>query len=151
MKLGVLDLDHLRRGLRTHSRLAGQVAGLDLDQRREKELMALATELGSDARALIDAVREQDHEAVEYSSRYPAFEGRLEFDLTIEVLGKRVTRRARADYKYTPDWEYFDLRKRAPYVGWAQSMPGITVRTFPSKDGTGGGPAREEADILSIG
>ena len=67
------------------------------------------------------------------------------------MLGKRVTRRARADYKYTPDWEYFDLRKRAPYVGWAQSMPGITVRTFPSKDGTGGGPAREEADILSIG
>jgi hypothetical protein len=67
------------------------------------------------------------------------------------VLGKRVTRRARADYKYTPEWEYIDLRKRALYVGWAQSMPGITVRTLPSKDGTDGGTPWEDVDILAIG
>jgi len=121
MKLTNNDLDLLRRGLRSHPRVAHDVAGLNLDQMRTKELVALATRLGFDARALIDIVREQDeerwHERMVYSTKFPAFEGTLAFDLTVEVLGQRVTRKARAEYSYTPAWEYWDLRKRAPFVG----------------------------------
>jgi len=41
------------------------------------------------------------------------FEGKYEFDLTIEMLGRRITRKARAVYEHTPCWEYFDLKKNA--------------------------------------
>jgi hypothetical protein len=151
MKFSGLDLDHLRRGLRTHPRIAQDVAGLDLERMRAKELVALASELGFDARALIDAVREQDAERQVYSTRFPAFRATLDFDLTVELLGKRVTRKARADYTHTPEWEYWDLRKQAPYVGWPDSGLGISIRTVPDKDGFDGGPSWEKIDILDIG
>ena len=51
-----------------------------------------------------ELTRGYDAEAADYSRTHPAFKGRLQFDLTFELLGKRVTRKARADYKYTPDW-----------------------------------------------
>jgi hypothetical protein len=58
------------------------------------------------------------------SRQFPAFKGRLEFELTFELFGKRVTRQARVDYSYTPDWEYWDLHKKAPFVGWrARRLP----------------------------
>jgi hypothetical protein len=151
MKLTILDVKNLLRGLRSHPRLAEHVAGLDLERMRAKELVALASELGSDARALIDAVREQDVELIEHSRKFPAFKGRLEFDLTVEVFGKRVTRKARADYSHTPEWEYWDLRKRAPHVGWPQSNLSISIRTIPSKDGSVGGPEWEDVDVLNFG
>ena len=34
-----------------------------------------------------------------------------EFELTIEMLGKRVTRKAKAEYAYTPEWEYYEWRQ----------------------------------------
>ena len=33
------------------------------------------------------------------------------FELTIEMLGKRVTRKAKAEYAYTPEWEYYEWRQ----------------------------------------
>ena len=48
-----------------------------------------------------------------YYDRNPAFKGALEFDVTIEWLGKRVTRRARVDYEHTPEGEFYDLQKKA--------------------------------------
>jgi hypothetical protein len=47
----------------------------------------------------------------------PAFTGVFEFDLTVEVFGQRVTRKAKAEYEFTPEWEYFDLHKQAPFAG----------------------------------
>jgi hypothetical protein len=47
------------------------------------------------------------------SGNDPAFEGEYEFDLTIEMRGRRITRKARALYTHTPRWEYFDLKKNA--------------------------------------
>ena len=41
MKLTGLDLDYLRRGLRTHPRIAPEVASVDLDRMRTRELVAL--------------------------------------------------------------------------------------------------------------
>jgi len=55
-----------------------------------------------------------DHdEAPGYSNDNPGFEGEYEFDLTVEMLGRRSTRRAKAVYAHTPYWEYFDLKKKA--------------------------------------
>ena len=55
-----------------------------------------------------------DHdEACSYSDDNPGFEGEYEFGLTVEKLGRRSTRRAKAVYAHTPDWEYFDLKKNA--------------------------------------
>jgi hypothetical protein len=59
----------------------------------------------------------RDHdECPEYSNNNPGFEGEYEFDLTIEMLGRRITRRARAVYAHTPRWEYFDLQKNALFI-----------------------------------
>jgi hypothetical protein len=45
--------------------------------------------------------------------RNPAFKGQMEFDMSVEFLGHKVTRRARVKYEHTPKWEYFDLTKKA--------------------------------------
>jgi len=154
MKLTGLDLDYLRRGLRTHPRIAPEVASVDLDRMRTRELVALTSRLGLDARALIDTVREHDDEQrterMVYSTKFPGFRGTLDFELTVELCGKRVTRKARADYTFTPKWEYWDTRKRAPFVGWPGSGACITVRTLPAKDGTDGASPWRKIDILDI-
>jgi hypothetical protein len=63
-----------------------------------------------------------------------------------------VTRKARADYEHTPDWEYFDLRKRALRVGWPSAALSISIRTVPDKDGNPGcAPSWEKIDVLDIG
>src|SRR5262245_46682945 len=82
MKLTGLDLDHLRRGLRSHPRIAPEVAELDIERMRARELVALTTRFDLDARALIDTVREHDTERQVYSTNFLAFRGTLEFDLT---------------------------------------------------------------------
>jgi len=69
-----------------------------------------------------------------YSDRWPAFAGNYEFDLVLETLGTRVTRKARAEYTFTPEWEYFDLRKQAPFVGWPGSMIRMFVQSVPDRD-----------------
>jgi hypothetical protein len=115
---------------------------------RTGELLALARKLDVDARALIDTVRT---ERMVYSTQHPAFRGTLDFELTVEVLGKRVTRKTRGDYSFTPDWEYFDQQRQAPYVGWSGSGLCITIRTVPDKDLTPDGrPSWEQIDILGI-
>ena len=55
------------------------------------------------------------------------------------MLGKRVTRKAKVVYAHTPEWEYYDLRKRAPYVGWDSSSYHLEVLAIPEEfhdDGT---------------
>ncbi len=155
MKLSNLDLSDLRRGLRSHPRIAPELADVDLDRMRAKDLVALTTRLGFDARALIDTMREHDDERwierMVYSTRFPAFEGTLDFELTVEVLGKRATRKARAEYTYTPAWEYWDRQMQAPHLGAPGSGLGISIRTVPDKDGEDGGPSWRKIDILDIG
>src|SRR5688572_11227628 len=43
----------------------------------------------------------------------PAFEGAVEFDMTVELLGNRITRKAKAVYEYTPEWEHLDTKAKA--------------------------------------
>jgi hypothetical protein len=154
MKLASLDLHDLRRGLRDHPEAPQHVASLDsIARMRERGLLALAKKLGVDPEAMIKDIQTRDAERLVHSTRFPAFRGTLDFELTVEVLGKRVTRKARADYSYTPEWEYWDLRKQAPYVGWPGSGLCITFRTVPSEDITDDGRTAswEKIDILDIG
>ena len=61
------------------------------------------------------------------------------FDLVIELLGRKVTRRAKIVYTHTPEWEYWDLLKQAPYTGWASSSWQIELLAVPQEqdeDGT---------------
>jgi hypothetical protein len=51
----------------------------------------------------------EDYEQLsEYSRRNPGFKDDLEFDMSFELLGKKVTRKARIVYAHTPEWEYFE-------------------------------------------
>jgi hypothetical protein len=45
----------------------------------------------------------------DYSNAH-AFHGELEFDLVLEFLGERCTKRCRAVYAFTPgDWSFYDI------------------------------------------
>ena len=53
-----------------------------------------------------------------FSNSNPGFIGEAEFDLEMILVGERVVRRARIKFEYTPEWEYFDLKKQALFTGW---------------------------------
>jgi len=46
-----------------------------------------------------------------------------------------VTRKARVEYTFTPEWEYWDLKRNAPYVGWASATFGMSILTVPEDEG----------------
>jgi hypothetical protein len=51
----------------------------------------------------------------------------------IELLGRKVSRRAKIAYTHTPEWEYWDLQKNAPYTGWASSSWHIDLLAVPQE------------------
>jgi hypothetical protein len=152
MKLVGLDLHYLRRALRRLPDSAQHVPNLDsIERMREAGLLALTEKLGRNARALIEAAREQDRELQQWADKFPAFDGVLELDATIELLGQRVTRKIRVQYEHNPQREYFDRVLEAPFVGWASQRLRTEFRTVPDKDGAGGGPSWEGLGICDIG
>jgi hypothetical protein len=42
-------------------------------------------------------------------------------------------RKAKVVYEHTPEWEYYDLRKKEPYTGWASSSYHIEVAAVPEE------------------
>jgi hypothetical protein len=109
------------------------------------DLLDLADKLGIDVHAIVDDVvqngrglesiwEEQDVERHNYSTKHPAFQGTLEFDLTFELYGQRVTRKARVEYTFAPEWEYWDLKKNAPSVGWGSATFGMSILTVPEDE-----------------
>jgi hypothetical protein len=101
----------------------------EIDQGRGRDH---GTQCGDPAEEKI--MPDQD-ENTEYS-----FQGEYEFDLTIEMLGRRITRNARAVYEHTPCWEYFDLKKNALRVvdnsGTAFYIEILAMRQEFHEDGT---------------
>lgn len=73
----------------------------------------------------------EQEERFRFGFEHPGFEGNVEFDAHFEVLGKTFTRRLRADYRYTPEWEYFDLTKKTLYTGTESSGVGLSVLAVP--------------------
>jgi hypothetical protein len=37
-------------------------------------------------------------------------------------------------YSHTPEWEYFDLHKNAPYTGWDSSSHLVEMQAEPIED-----------------
>jgi len=142
MKLPVPARDELRRRLRKHPDIRKHVAIKSINALDEAQLLALAEKLGIDAKAIIEEAMKTIEADVEwakgrehrdYSHKWPAFKGALEFDMTFEFLGQRVTRKAKVVYEHTPAWEYFDLRKRAPYVGSEGTMYHLEILALPQE------------------
>jgi len=44
-----------------------------------------------------------------------------------------VTRKAKIAYTHTPEWEYWDRLKQAPYIGWASSSWQIELQAVPQE------------------
>jgi hypothetical protein len=64
-----------------------------------------------------------------------AFAGIHEFEIAIEILGHRFTREAKAEYSYTPEWEYFDLQKRELVDGSMLDLDyTLYMLTVPAED-----------------
>lgn len=58
----------------------------------------------------------------------------------------RIARKMRVEYKHTPGWEYFDLQKQAPYVGWDSSSGKLLMLTVPAEDADDVTDPAEEED-----
>lgn len=72
-----------------------------------------------------------------HSFQHPGFTGSVEFELVFELLGERVVRQARADYKYTPPWEYWDLTDECLFEGWEGWQVAMSLLTVaePEEEG----------------
>jgi len=148
----ILARHYLSLGLSKHPDVHQHVANVDdLEHMPMLRLMTLAKKMGVDPDDMIETTEQQSEDTQRYSDRFPAFNGKIEFDLTVEVFGKRVTRKARADYDYTPEWPYYDLRKKAPYEGWPGSKIQVEFLTAPEEDGDLGDPTWQEIGALDIG
>jgi hypothetical protein len=144
-RLPVLARDQLRRKLRTHPRIKRHVERLDAIGRMSKpELLGLARKLGINAKALVEhatergkgmesVLEEGELERWRHSKQFPAFTGHYPLEITFELCGERVLRPARVEYTCTPEWEYFDTRKQAPYVGWPATIMSLHVLTVPEE------------------
>ena len=52
-------------------------------------------------------------------------------------------------YTFTPEWEYFDIKKNAPYFGWAMSRMVLHVLTVPEDDAHAIEPLARGMDFIS--
>jgi hypothetical protein len=112
------------------------------------ELLTLAKKFGIDVQAIIEhsmargkgmasVLEPEELEKWEHTLKYPAFVGLMEFIISVTILGKRVKRKAKAEFKFTPEWSYFDLQKKEPFVGWPGSILTLHILTAPHPDDTG--------------
>jgi len=147
LKLPVPARDELRRRLRKHPDIRKHVAIKSIQTLDKAQLLALAEKLGIDAKAIIEEATKTIEADVEwakgrehrdYSRKWPAFKGELEFDMAFDFLGQRITRKAKVVYEHTPEWEYFDLRKHAPYVGSEGTMYHLEILAVPQEYHDGG-------------
>ena len=132
--IDVLARGFLRRGLSKHPDAAKHVSDTaDIENMSAWELLNLAKTMGVDPAAMIRSLEQEDGKRWQYSYRNPGFQGALEFDLVLDLLGRKVTRKAKIVYTHTPEWEYWDLLKQAPYTGWASSSWQIELHAVPQE------------------
>ena len=144
-RLPVLARDQLRRKIRKHPSIKRHVERPEaVSQMPKADLLALAKKLGINAKAIVEhaiehgkgmesVLEEEELDRWRHSLRWPAFRGHYPFDITLEIRGERVTRQARVEYKFTPEWEYFDTQKQAPYVGWPGIVMSMEILTVPEE------------------
>ena len=84
----------------------------------------MALKLGINLPEILNNAKEEERlEQWRHADQHPGFDDAIEFDIEMEMLGLRFTRRAKIEFQYTPEWEYFDLVKNKAYVGnWSSSL-----------------------------
>jgi len=164
----------LKSVLRDHPAIREHLPRLhDLNRMNKEKLIELAQKLGVDVADIAAKLpgkktrpapwRTPEGQARwNHSHNYPAFKGVIEFDLEIGMLGKKVTRKARVTYTYTPEWEYFDLQQNRVMEGWAGDSMTFDVLAVPEievwvtkegqRESTRMGPEwTRVSDLLQIG
>ena len=64
-----------------------------------------------------------------------AFQGELLFDLVLEFLGQRYTKKCKVVYAYTPgDWSFFDLKTTSIQEGFDSCIYHVEVQAVPELD-----------------
>jgi hypothetical protein len=139
--IDVLARHYLWRGLSKLPEVIKQIADAgDVEKMGMWELLKLAKSIGVDADEVIRAAEQEERQLLDYSHKFPGFRGELEFDWTVGFLGQSVTRKGRVVYSHTPDWEYFDLHKNAPYTGWDSSSYRVEMQAEPIEGWDGDNP-----------
>jgi hypothetical protein len=136
MKLNSTTRQSLRSVLRGHPDVAMFVStGSEINEMSDEKMLELAERLGLDAKvAIMYRPETVDRALEEYSMAHPAFEGHIQFDLAINLLGLTVQRRARLAFGYTPDWKYFDTEQGNERLGWDSRSVAIEVLAAPDNE-----------------
>jgi hypothetical protein len=139
--IDVLARHYLWRGLSKIPDITKHVAdAAAVEKMGMWELMKLAESLSVNPDDVIRAAEQDERQQLDYAHKYPGFRGELEFDWTVAFLGQSVTRKARVVYSHTPEWEYFDLHKNAPYTGWDSSSYRVEMQAEPVESWDGDTP-----------
>jgi hypothetical protein len=117
-EIDTLARAYLADGLSRHPEIAKHVERVaDVEKMGMWALLTLAKKMGVDPDEMIRKTEQEERALSDYSFKYPAFKGELPFDMTLTLLGKSVTRKAKMVYEHTPEWPYYDLRKQAEFTG----------------------------------
>jgi hypothetical protein len=140
-KIDVLARHYLWRGLSKLPDVTKHIADVSAVEKMGMwELLKLAESLSVNPDDVIRAAEQDERQQLDYAHKYPGFRGELEFDWTVAFLGQSVTRKARVVYSHTPEWEYFDLHKNAPYTGWDSSSYRVEMQAEPVESWDGDTP-----------
>lgn len=98
---------------------------VSLETENEEEAKELSKKIEL-SKKMLDPHNETDR-GIGGRRKNPAFKGEYDFDITFELFGQKHTETLQARYGYTPEWEYYDLKKKAPFTGWAGSTLSLHV------------------------
>jgi hypothetical protein len=149
MQLPVAARKALQEQVANHPKLVALKNARPPEQMSKRELIEAAQALQIDIKALKKHVREQSGgmesimeekplARLRHSEQFPAFNGIIEFDLTIGPMNFEVKRRARLVWESTPEWQYFDLHKMSVTKGWPGQGYHMEILALP--DGSGWEP-----------
>lgn len=149
-------IEHLRK----IPKLQSEVRKQNLEDASKERLFHLAALAGLDIDALQDGiVQEKGGKPLQYveaevrdmmREAYP-FKDDLEFDLTLRLLGKTVKRRAKVQFQYRPDWNYWDPQTAQEREGWFSSTMELFIQSVPDKYDPPGEPEWIRVDLFADG
>lgn len=137
MKLDSIRRKRLRTAIRAHFDVAEFVSsGSEISSMSDERMLEVADLLGFNVGAatnfphLIDL----DSALEKHSMAHPAFTGQIAFDLSVNLLGIVVDRKARLAFSYTPDWRYFDAESARNRLAHEYRAVAIEVLAAPDFD-----------------
>lgn len=137
MKLNSVMRDRLRSAIRAFPKIAEFVsAGSEINDMSDAQMLEISARMGLAVEASTQHPHpiDVDKALQDYSMAHPAFEGNIEFDMCMHLLGLSVARRARLAFTYTPDWRYFDAERGNDRLGWEYRSVAIELLAVPDEE-----------------